>query len=137
MPDAPVVRAVGCALPPHYADQAALAGALERLWRAHHHNPARLAELHRAVKVEGRYLALPIDAYPALESFAQKNAARLRAAVELGERAARFAHDGAGLVPADVDHVFFTTVTGIATPMIDARLANRLGLRGDVKRTPL
>ena len=34
-------------------------------------------------------------------------------------------------------HLFFVTVTGIATPSIDARLVNRLGLRSDVKRTPI
>ena len=28
-------------------------------------------------------------------------------------------------------------MTGIATPSIDARLVNRLGLRSDVKRTPI
>ena len=37
----------------------------------------------------------------------------------------------------DVDHLFFVTTTGIATPSIDARLANRLGLRPDVRRTPI
>jgi alkylresorcinol/alkylpyrone synthase len=36
-----------------------------------------------------------------------------------------------------VDHIFFVTVTGISTPSIDARLVNRLGLRPDVKRTPI
>jgi alkylresorcinol/alkylpyrone synthase len=36
-----------------------------------------------------------------------------------------------------VDALFFVTVTGVATPSIDARLVNRLGLRGDVKRVPI
>jgi alkylresorcinol/alkylpyrone synthase len=36
-----------------------------------------------------------------------------------------------------VDHLFFVSVTGIATPSIDARLVNRMGLRADVKRTPI
>ena len=34
-------------------------------------------------------------------------------------------------------HLFFVTVTGVATPSIDARLVNRLALRSDVKRTPM
>ena len=33
--------------------------------------------------------------------------------------------------------MFFVTVTGLATPSIDARLVNRMGLRTDVKRTPI
>jgi alkylresorcinol/alkylpyrone synthase len=32
---------------------------------------------------------------------------------------------------------FFITGTGIATPSIDACLVNRLGLRPDVRRTPI
>jgi hypothetical protein len=36
----------------------------------------------------------------------------------------------------DVDHLFLITGTGIATPSIDARLVNRLGMRPDVLRTP-
>ena len=39
--------------------------------------------------------------------------------------------------PDEVDHLFFVTVTGISTPSLDARLANRLRLKPSVKRTPI
>ena len=39
--------------------------------------------------------------------------------------------------PRDIDHVFFVSVTGLATPSIDARVAHRLGFRSNVKRTPI
>ena len=38
---------------------------------------------------------------------------------------------------AAIDAIFTTTVTGVATPSLDARLVNRLGLRTDVRRTPM
>jgi len=36
-----------------------------------------------------------------------------------------------------VDHLYFVTGTGIATPSLDARIVNRLGMRADVRRTPV
>jgi len=56
--------------------------------------------------------------------------------VDLGEAAIRTALQSAAR-PRDIDHLFFVTTTGIATPSIDARLVNRLDLRPDLRRTPI
>ncbi|EYF06520.1 type III polyketide synthase [Chondromyces apiculatus] len=134
---APILRAVERRLPAHYASQEEILGALRDLWATRHFNLERLDDLHRAVLVSGRNLALPLADYPALERFQQRNDAWIRVAVDLAEEAVRGALARAGLEPRDVDHIFFVTVTGIATPSIDARLVNRLGLRPDVRRTPI
>ncbi len=133
----PVVLAAAPVLPPHYADQETLIASLRELWSKDHFNVDRLEELHRAVGVEGRHLAVPLDEYPRLLSFRDRNAAWIRVAETLGAEAVEKALAQAGLSASEVDHLFFTTVTGIATPSIDAKLMNRLGLRSDVKRTPL
>ena len=134
---APWVCSVGTALPPHWVDQETLIGVFRELWAREHFNVERIEDLHRSVQVGGRYLALPLEEYRPLERFSQRNDAFQRVSLELGERAVRRALDGAGLLPRDVDHLYFVTVTGIATPSLDARLMNRLGLRPDVKRTPI
>lgn len=131
------IAAVGRALPKHYYDQDALLAALRREWEGRFFNPARLEQLHRNVLVGGRHLALPIERYPELRSFGEANDAWIECALELGERAVRDALGRAGVAPGDVRHLTFVTVTGLATPSIDARLVNRLGLRSDVKRTPI
>jgi len=134
---APLVRAVGRALPPHYADQETILAVLRSHWAEKHFNLSRLDELHRAVKVGGRHLALPLSEYPALDTFQKSNDAWIRAAGHLGAEAVGRALDQAGLTPRDVDHLFFVTVTGLSTPSLDAKLMNRLGMRADVKRVPI
>ena len=134
---APRVRAVGRALPPNYVDQETLIAALRGYWAQKHFNVERLEELHRAVQVSGRHLALPLEGYIGLDSFSRCNDAWITSAHELGEAATRDGLARGGLAPADVDHLFFVTVTGIATPTVDARLANRLGFPRTFKRTPI
>ncbi len=133
----PRVAAVGRALPRHWYDQETLLAALSAHWSSRHHNPDRLAELHRAVQVKGRHLALPLEAYPGLDGLGKANDAWIAAATDLGEAAVRDALARAGLGPADVDQLWFVTTTGLAVPSLDARLCNRLRLRREVRRTPV
>lgn len=131
------IAAVGTALPPHRYEQEELIAAFTAFWGASHHNTRRVEQLHRAVQVGGRNLALPMEEYAKLSGFGASNSAWIRVAQEVGEAAVRDALAQAGLEPTDVDAIFFTTVTGIAAPSIDARLVNRLGFRPDIKRVPM
>jgi alkylresorcinol/alkylpyrone synthase len=131
------IASVGRALPGNHYDQAQLLAALGKLWAGRFHNPKRLEQIQRNTLVGGRHLALPIEEYEALRGFGAANAAFIRCGLELGERAIREALAGAALAPSDVDAIFSLSVTGIAAPSLDARLVNRLGLRSDVKRTPI
>jgi alkylresorcinol/alkylpyrone synthase len=134
---APEIRAVGLALPPNYVEQQVLTAALRDYWIQRYGSARRLDEFHRAVRVRGRHLALPIAEYPPLDTFAKTNQAWCKAATEIGEAAVRSALARAGLEAGDVDHFFFVTVTGISTPSIDAKIINRAGMRPGVKRTPI
>lgn len=131
-----LIASVHGALPDHYYDQDALIAEFIQQWSEAHHNVDRLARLHKAVTVGGRHLALPIEAYPDL-SLGQANDAFIRVGTQIGAEAIRGALSKAGLAPSDVDVIFTTTVTGIATPSIDARLVNELGFRNDIKRIPM
>jgi alkylresorcinol/alkylpyrone synthase len=87
--------------------------------------------------VEKRRIALPLAQYAELSGFTEANDIFIDTALELGERALRSALDAANVKPAEVDIVFSTTVTGLAVPTLEARLATRVGFRPDVKRVPL
>jgi alkylresorcinol/alkylpyrone synthase len=131
------IAAVEAAFPPHFYDQEVLLEALQRYWGETHYNLERLAALHRNVLVGGRHLALPLEAYVALDDFGAANDAWLQVAQEVGEQAVKSALARAGLAVDAVSALYSVTVTGIATPSLDARLVNRLGLQPRVKRVPI
>jgi alkylresorcinol/alkylpyrone synthase len=133
----PRLIAARAALPKNFAEQDELLAAFRTLWGQKHFNLDRLEQLHRAVRVGGRHLALPLAQYEGLKSFAERNDAWIKAATELGAEAVDQALLAADVAPSQVDHLYFVTVTGIATPSIDARLIEKLGLRPDVKRVPI
>ncbi|MGD0118059.1 MAG: 3-oxoacyl-[acyl-carrier-protein] synthase III C-terminal domain-containing protein [Candidatus Binatus sp.] len=135
--DSPRVIGTGTALPGNYVDQEQLTSRLRELWERRWSDMRRFDKLQGALGITGRHLALPIEQYIPLDTFAKANDAWLRVAPEVGTMAAELALERAGLKPRDVDHLFFVTVTGIAVPSIDTRVISALGMRKEIKRTPI
>jgi len=131
------IAGVAGAFPRQYYRQEEVAAALKRHWAAGLENTALLDRVLARVGVEGRYLALPIDAYDELTTWGQANKAWIEIAEDLAEQALCRSLTRAGLSESEVDAIFFVSVTGLASPSIDARLINRMGLRTDVKRNPI
>ncbi len=72
-----------------------------------------------------------------LVGFKATNDVWIAHAVELGQSCISRALEPLGLTPADVSAIFFASVTGIASPTVDARLINRMPFPTHVKRTPI
>lgn len=132
---APRLTAIARAAPPHRYDQPTLAAGLRTLWR-HDRITRRIDRLCDSVQVGARNLALPMHEYPKLTDFGAANDAWIRVGTDLAAQALTEACATARITPRDIDALFFTTVTGLATPTIDARLINRLDLRRDLRRYP-
>ena len=130
------ITGIGTALPPNVVPQDVVRREFERL---HSGRPdvERLLRLFGTCGVDRRHFAFPPQYYASGRSFDQRNADYIEEGVRLAEQAARACLKSARLSPDQVDHLIFVTTTGLATPSVDALLVRRLGLRNDVRRSPL
>ena len=131
------IASAASAFPKHYYTQRVLLERLQDYWGPQLKNPLLLARLHRNVTVDGRYLAIPAEHYVDIKTWGQANDIWIKVAQELGERALCLALHKAGLNVRDLGALLFTTVTGVASPSIDALLINRMGLPANIRRTPI
>ena len=131
------IASVGTSFPPHRYTQTEIAEVLVARWGDKLPEPRLLTRLHANCGVNTRYFVLPIERYPELVGFKQTNDEWITAAVDLGQQAIERALAPLGLTPADISAIFFASVTGIASPTIDARLINRMPFPTSVKRTPI
>jgi alkylresorcinol/alkylpyrone synthase len=131
------IAGVASAMPEHRFSQGAITAAFMSYWNGKLERPERLERLHSRVGVDYRYSAFPLERYAQFTSWGETNAAWLEVAEELGVRAIDAALDRAGISRHDLNALFVVSITGIASPSLDARLINRMRLRPDIKRTPI
>ena len=136
------LAAVHAVLPPHRYPQDKITeafaehvlGATDFQGGASHEVVRRI---HANTRVGSRYLAIPLEQYQHLTDFTAANNAYIDAAVELAVEAVNGALAAAEIAPDQVDVIMSTSVTGLAVPSLEARIAARVGFRQDIKRVPL
>ncbi len=131
------LSATALAFPKHQYSQEQLSEALIELWGSNLHNPDRLRQFFSSVEVGSRFLALAKEEYADCRTFAERNLAWRRVALELSTELVPRALAEAGLNCRDLSVLMSTTVTGLAVPTLEARLMNRLPIPKGVSRYPL
>jgi alkylresorcinol/alkylpyrone synthase len=131
------IAGVGSAFPGRYFKQEELVEELKLFWGDRLPQPGILDRLDESMKVDGRFVAMPMSFYKNMQTWGEANDAWIETALDIGEKALCRALMGAGLEPSDLSAIFVTSITGIAAPSLDGRLINRMGLSTNVKRVPI
>jgi len=127
---------VATAVPPYALEQDDVAARVRAVF-SRSEVVQRLMPVFSTTGIRRRYSCVPIDWYYDAQGWPERNAVYLEAAQALLERAAREALERARVRAADVGAVVVVSTTGIATPSLDARLIEPLGLPRTVKRLPI
>jgi alkylresorcinol/alkylpyrone synthase len=131
------IASIGTAYPPHRYPQAVITEALKERMQDKLAMPDIMDRLHRNCGVDYRHIMYPLESLGTMSGFGSMNDLWIKGAVELGQQAVQKALDQAGLEPSDISAIFFTSVTGLACPSIDARLVNLMNFPKNIKRTPI
>jgi alkylresorcinol/alkylpyrone synthase len=132
----PKILALSTAIPPHRLDQSVARREMSRICEGQPHME-RLMPVFDRTGVETRHLVHESDWYLESRSFEERNEEYAARALELAQKAVRACLAQSGTAPTDIDHIYVVTTTGLTTPSLDALLAGCLGLRADVRRSPL
>ena len=131
------IAGAASAFPQHVYDQAAIVAALKDYWGERLERPELLERLHARSGVERRHLVLPTEAYARVDTWGKANSLWIEKAEELGYQAICRAITPLGINPAGIHALYVASVTGIASPSLDAKLINRMELSSTIKRVPI
>ena len=127
------ISSVATAVPRHKIEQDAfLEMALQVAPEFRNYSP-----LFTNTGIENRYGVMPLDWMPKPHGWQERTALFAEYAMELLETVARDCLAKAGLAATELDALVVASSTGLAVPTLDARLANRLGMKATLDRLPL
>lgn len=125
------------ALPGHVLEQRAVAEMARQVFAGRLPEYDRLAQVFETAGIERRYAVRPLEWYREPRDWPQRTEAYLEEGGALFCAAAGQALRNAGLAAADIGTVVTVSSTGIATPSLEARAADSLGLPLRVRRVPV
>lgn len=128
---------IATAVPPQELSQCDVAAAAHRNFADRYPDFERLAAVFESSGISRRYAVRPIEWYLQPLGWPERSAAYIAGACDLFVEATTKALGVASLQASEIDTIVTVSSTGIATPSLDARVAERLGFRSDVERVPV
>jgi len=133
------VKLVSLALatPEHIILQTEAGETAARLFADRYREFRHLAPVFANAGITKRHAARPLSWFTEPHGWQDRMTAYAEVSSALFVAAATAALDRAGLCGRDVDCVVTVSSTGVTTPSLDARMAERMGFRSDIERVPV
>ncbi len=131
------IVSVGTAVPPYLMRQEEACRLAGEHFGGSIQDIPRYLQVFKNALVRERYFCVEADWFSHRHSLAAKNRLYLEWAETLSLTAIEKCLEGAGVDREEIDYLVFVSSSGIATPSLDVALANKLGLRSDIRRLPL
>ncbi|MCA1459014.1 hypothetical protein I6F35_38995 [Bradyrhizobium sp. BRP22] len=131
------ILAVGTALPPFRLSQSDAKILAGRLFGSRIKTLKRYLTVFDHAVVDQRFFCVAPEWFLSEHRIGETNETYLEWAKELACKATRRCLDRVGMKPEQVDRIIFVSSSGIATSSLDVDLILKLGLRTDLRRTPV
>ena len=136
-PITPRLASLATAVPENFILQDDVIEITDGIFSAHFENYAKLRSVFTNAGIYKRHIAMPVEWYLEPRNWPDRTDVFLDHATTLFVEASKQALEKAELSCKDIDAVVTITSTGIATPSLEARAAQTLGLRQNVIRVPV
>ena len=133
----PRIVATAHALPPHTLTQNEVKSLVARLFSGRIEDLDDQLRVFDNARITSRRFVMPGEWYLSRSNSEERNRIYLEHGTDLLIRAAQHCLDKAALTAKEIDHVIAVSSTGLATPSLDARVINRLGLNPSTTRLPI
>jgi alkylresorcinol/alkylpyrone synthase len=100
-------------------------------------NIDRLLPVFDNALIEERHFAVDLEWFATPHSFTEVNDLYIEKALDLSEEVVLKLARSCNMATTEFDMIIFVSTTGLSTPSIDARLANRVALNPHIKRLPI
>jgi len=137
MTGSPALVSLATSVPPYRLRQDEIAEWAHRFFESRFPGFERLLPAFANAGIKTRHSCVPLDWYSQPHDWPERTQLYVDSSLALLERATLDCLEAAGVGLESVDAVVTVSSTGIATPTLDARLAQRLRMRRDLERLPI
>lgn len=131
------ILSLATATPPHVIDQRDVMAVAPKALPGFFDRFPAMIEVFKNAGIERRRAVRPLEWYLEPHDWRERSEVYLEEALKLYETVAKDAMDRAGVKPEEIDIAVTISTSGVATPSLEARVMENLGLRPETRRVPI